>query len=134
MNAKTLRDLYRRILPSETAALLFDATFVLCIALWNVNIFINDEVTLAAQLVNLAHGTLSIDVMPARLYEGLSFGASAPVLGFSFEGHTYAFYTHAVPVFATPLYALIYLVSVSIGIRLFFALLWSFSIFMVCWL
>ncbi len=134
MNAKTLRDLYRRILPSETAALLFYATFVLCIALWNVNIFINDEVTLAAQLVNLAQGTLSIDVMPARLYEGLSFGASAPVLGFSFEGHTYAFYTHAVPVFAAPLYALIYLVSVSIGIRLFFALLWSFSIFMVCWL
>ncbi|MGZ4931717.1 MAG: hypothetical protein ACXV5P_02185 [Halobacteriota archaeon] len=134
MNAKTLRALYKRFLPNETAALLFYATFVLCIALWNVNIFINDEVTLAAQLQNLAHGMLSIEVMPTRLYEGLSFGASAPVLGFSFEGHTYAFYTHAVPVFAAPFYALIYLVSVSIGIRLFFALLWSFSIFMVCWL
>ncbi|MDD1721579.1 MAG: hypothetical protein LUP95_06300, partial [Euryarchaeota archaeon] len=134
MNAKTLRALYRRFLPDETAALLFYATFALCIALWNVNIFINDEVTLAAQLLNLAHGALSIEVMPARIYEGLSFGASAPILGFSFQGHTYGFYTHAVPVFAAPFYALIYLVSVSIGIRLFFAGLWSFSIFMVCWL
>ncbi len=134
MNAKTLRALYERILPSETAALLFYATFVLCIALWNVNIFINDEVTLAAQLLNLTHGTLSIEAMPARLYEGLSFGSSAPVLGFPYQGHTYAFYTHAVPVFASPFYALIYLASVSIGIRLLFALLWSFSIFMVCWL
>ncbi len=134
MNATTLRALYTRLLPNDSAALLFYATFVVCIALWNVNIFINDEVTLAAQLLNLAHGTLSIDVMPARLYEGLSFGASSPILGNSFQGHTYAFYTHAVPVLATPFYALIYLVSVSIGIRLFFALLWSFSIFMVCWL
>ncbi|MGZ4938108.1 MAG: hypothetical protein ACXV44_05385 [Halobacteriota archaeon] len=134
MNAKTLRALYRRFLPDDTAALLFYATFVLCIALWNVNIFINDEVTLAAQLLNLAHGALSIEAMPARLYEGLSFGSSAPILGFSFQGHTYGFYTHAIPVFAAPFYALIYLVSISVGIRLFFAWLWSFSILMVCWL
>ena len=134
MNFETLRALYRHILPNETSALFFYASFTLCVALWNVNIFINDEVTLAAQLLNLAHGTLAIETMPARLYEGLSFGASAPVLGFAYEGHTYAFYTHAVPVFAIPFYALLYLISMTVGIRLFFAWLWSFSVFMVCWL
>jgi len=134
MNFDTLRDLYRYILPNETSTLFFYASFTLCVALWNVNIFINDEVTLTAQLLNLSHGTLALETMPARLYEGLSFGASAPVLGFAYEGQTYAFYTHAVPVFATPFYALLYLISMTVGIRLFFAWLWSFSVFMVCWL
>jgi hypothetical protein len=134
MNLTKLRSFYRRVLPNDTAALLFYASIAICIAIWNVNIFINDEVTLAAQLLNLAHGVLSIETMPTRLYEGLSFGSSAPILGFTFQGHTYGFYTHAIAVFAAPFYALLYLISATVGIRLFFACLWSFSIFMVIWL
>jgi len=131
MSNNKLRSLYARVLPNETAALLFYASLAVCIAIWNVNIFINDEVTLAAELINLARGSLSIDTLPTKLYEGLSFGGSAPILGFSFQGHTYAFYTHAIPVFASPFYAFLYLISVTVGIRLFFAALWSFSVFMV---
>jgi hypothetical protein len=129
-----LLSLYRRILPNETAALLFYTSLAVCIAIWNVNIFINDEITLAAQLFNLGKGTLSIETAPVKLYEGLSFGASPPILGFTFHGHLYAFYTHAVPVFATPFYALLYFISITVGIRLFFAALWSLSLFMVIWL
>ncbi|MEI7826646.1 MAG: hypothetical protein WCI87_02470 [Euryarchaeota archaeon] len=134
MNLTKLRSVYRYVLPSDTAALLFYASLAICIAIWNVNIFINDEVTLAAQLYNLVHGALSIETTPTRIYEGLSFGSSAPILGFSFEGHMYAFYTHALAVFAAPFYAFLYLISVTVGIRLFFACVWSFSIFMVSWL
>lgn len=131
MNLTKLRSLYRRVLPNDTAALLFYASLAICIAIWNVNIFINDEVTLAAQLYNLAHGALSIQTTPTRLYEGLSFGSSAPILGFTFQGHLYGFYTHAIAVFAAPFYALLYLISATVGIRLFFAGVWSLSIFMV---
>ena len=134
MNLIKLRGFYRRVLPNDTAALLFFASLAICIAIWNVNIFINDEVTLAAQLLNLGHGALSIETTPTRLYEGLSFGSSAPILGFTFQGHVYAFYTHALAVFAAPFYALLYLISATVGIRLFFACLWSLSIFMVSWL
>jgi len=126
-----VRSFYTRVLPDETAALFFYASLVVCIAVWNVNIFINDEVTLAAELYNLGRGMLWIQTLPAKLYEGLSFGASAPILGFPFQGHTYAFYTDAIPVFASPFYAFIYLISVTVGIRLFFTALWSFSLFMV---
>jgi len=131
MNLTKLRSFYRCVLPNDTAALLFYASIAICIAIWNVNIFINDEVTLAAQLYNLAHGALSIQTTPTRLYEGLSFGSSAPILGFTFQGHMYGFYTHAIAVFAAPFYALLYLISVTVGIRLFFACVWSLSIFMV---
>ena len=131
MNLTKLRSLYRRVLPNDTAALLFYASLAICIAIWNVNIFINDEVTLAAQLYNLAHGALSIQTTPTRLFEGLSFGSSAPILGFTFQGHLYGFYTHAIAVFAAPFYALLYLISATVGIRLFFAGVWSLSIFMV---
>ena len=134
MISTKLLSLYRRILPNETAALFFYASLAVYIAIWNVNIFINDEVTLAAQLFNLGKGTLSIETAPAKLYEGLSFGASSPILGFTFHGHMYAFYTHAVAVFAAPFYAFLYLISVTVGIRLFFAGLWSLSLFMVIWL
>src|SRR5512136_2697278 len=115
MNLTKLRSFYRRVLPNDTAALLFYASLAICIAIWNVNIFINDEVTLAAQLLNLGHGVLSIETTPARLYEGLSFGSSAPILGFTFQGHMYGFYTHALAVFAAPFYALLYLVSATVG-------------------
>ena len=131
MNLTKLRSFYRCVLPNDTAALLFYASLAICIAIWNVNIFINDEVTLAAQLYNLGHGALSIETTPTRLYEGLSFGSSAPILGFTFQGHMYGFYTHAIAVFAAPFYALLYLISATVGIRLFFACLWSLSIFMV---
>lgn len=134
MISTKLLSLYRRILPNETAALFFYASLAVYIAIWNVNIFINDEVTLAAQLFNLGKGTLSIETAPAKLYEGLSFGASSPILGFTFHAHMYAFYTHAVAVFAAPFYAFLYLISVTVGIRLFFAGLWSLSLFMVIWL
>jgi hypothetical protein len=134
MTSTKLLGLYRRILPNETTALFFYASLALYIAIWNINVFINDEVTLAAQLFNLGKGTLSIDTSPARLYEGLSFGVSPPILGFTYQGHLYAFYTHAVPVFAAPFYAFLYLISVSIGIRLFFAGVWSASLFMFFWL
>jgi hypothetical protein len=129
-----LLNLYRRILPNETAALLFYASLAVYFSIWNVNIFINDEVTLAAQLFNLGKGTLWIETAPAKLYEGLSFGASPPILGFTFDGHSYAFYTHAVPAFATPFYAFLYLISVTVGVRLFFTALWSLSLFMIVWL
>jgi len=131
MSNNKLRSLYTRVLPNETAALFFYASLAVCIAVWNVNVFINDEVTLAAELYNLGRGTLWIQTLPTKLYEGLSFGASAPILGFPFQGHTYGFYTDAIPVFASPFYAFIYLISVTVGIRLFFAALWSFSVFMV---
>ena len=131
MSNNKLRSLYTRVLPNETAALFFYASLAVCIAVWNVNIFINDEVTLAAELYNLGRGTLWIQTLPTKLYEGLSFGASGPILGFPFQGHTYGFYTDAIPVFASPFYAFIYLISVTVGIRLFFAALWSFSVFMV---
>ena len=64
MSNNKLRSLYARVLPNETAALLFYASLAVCIAIWNVNIFINDEVTLAAELINLARGSLSIDTLP----------------------------------------------------------------------
>ena len=131
MSNNKLRGLYTRVLPNETAALFFYASLAVCIAVWNVNIFINDEVTLAAELYNLGRGTLWIQTLPTKLYQGLSFGTSAPILGFPFQGHTYGFYTDAIPVFASPFYAFIYLISITVGIRLFFAALWSFSIFMV---
>jgi len=134
MNLNKLRALYRYVLSNDTSALFFFASLAVCLAIWNVNIFINDEVTLAAQLINLGHGVLSIDATPTRLYEGLSFGASGPMLAFTYQGHVYAFYTHALAVFAAPFYALLYIISATVGIRLFVACLWSFSIFMVSWL
>ncbi len=134
MNLNKLRVLYRYVVSNDTSTIFFFASLAFCIALWNVNIFINDEVTLAAQLINLGHGVLSLEVTPTRLYEGLSFGASGPLLAFTYQGHVYAFYTHALAVFAAPFYALLYIISATVGIRLFFACLWSFSIFMVIWL
>jgi hypothetical protein len=134
MNLNKLRTFCRYILSDDMSAVFFFASLAFCIALWNVNIVINDEVTLAAQLINLGHGVLSLEMTPTRLYEGLSFGASGPLLAFTYQGHVYAFYTHALAVFAAPFYALLYIVSATVGIRLFFGCLWSFSIFMVSWL
>jgi hypothetical protein len=134
MNPIKLRTLYRYVFSDDTSTLFFFASLAFCLALWNLNIFINDEVTLAAQLINLGHGVLSLETTPTRLYEGLSFGGSGPMLAFTYQGHVYAFYTHALAVFAAPFYALLYIISATVGIRLFFASLWSFSIFMVSWL
>jgi 4-amino-4-deoxy-L-arabinose transferase-like glycosyltransferase len=134
MNLVKLRRVCRHFLSDDTSALFFFASLAVSIAIWNVNIFINDEVTLAAQLINLGNGALSLETTPTRLFEGLSFGASGPLLAFTFQGHVYAFYTHAIAVFAAPFYALLWLISATIGIRLFFACLWSLSIFMVSWL
>jgi hypothetical protein len=134
MNPIKLRTLYRYVFSDDTSTLFFFASLAFCLALWNLNIFINDEVTLAAQLINLGHGVLSLETTPTRLYEGLSFGASGPMLAFTYQGHVYAFYTHALAVFAAPFYAFLYIISATVGIRLFFASLWSFSIFMVSWL
>ncbi|MGZ4934867.1 MAG: hypothetical protein ACXV49_10290 [Halobacteriota archaeon] len=134
MNPIKLRTLYRYVFSDDTSTLFFFASLAFCLALWNLNIFINDEVTLAAQLINLGHGVLSLETTPTRLYEGLSFGASGPMLAFTYQGHVYAFYTHALAVFAAPFYGLLYIISATVGIRLFFASLWSFSIFMVSWL
>jgi len=134
MNPIKLRTLYRYVFSDDTSTLFFFASLTFCLALWNLNIFINDEVTLAAQLINLGHGVLSLETTPTRLYEGLSFGGSGPMLAFTYQGHVYAFYTHALAVFAAPFYGLLYIISATVGIRLFFASLWSFSIFMVSWL
>ena len=134
MNLNKLQELYRYVVSNDTSVIFFFASLAVCIALWNVNIFINDEVTLASQLINLGHGVLSLEATPTRLYEGLGFGASGPLLAFTYQGHVYAFYTHALAVFAAPFYALLYIISATVGIRLFFACLWSFSIFMVSWL
>ena len=134
MISETLKKLYRFVLPDNTSSLIFYASLALFIAIWNINIFINDEVTLAGQLFNLVHGSLSMAVMPDKIYEGLGFGTSAPILGFTLEGKVYAFYTHAVPVFATPFYYLLYVANITIGIRLFFITIESFSIFMIAML
>jgi len=134
MNPTKLWTLYRYVFSDDTSTLFFFASLTFCLALWNLNIFINDEVTLAAQLINLGHGVLSLETTPTRLYEGLSFGGSGPMLAFTYQGHVYAFYTHALAVFAAPFYGLLYIISATVGIRLFFASLWSFSIFMVSWL
>jgi hypothetical protein len=104
MNPIKLRTLYRYVFSDDTSTLFFFASLAFCLALWNLNIFINDEVTLAAQLINLGHGVLSLETTPTRLYEGLSFGASGPMLAFTYQGHVYAFYTHALAVFAAPFY------------------------------
>jgi hypothetical protein len=119
------------VLPDDTSSLIFYASLAIFIAIWNINIFINDEVTLAGQLFNLVHGSLSMAVMPEKIYEGLGFGNSAPILGFTLGGKVYAFYTHAVPVFATPFYYLLYGANITIGIRLFFITIESFLIFMI---
>ena len=134
MISETLKKLYRFVLPDNTSSLIFYASLALFIAIWNINIFLNDEVTLAGQLFNLVHGSLSMAVMPDKIYEGLGFGTSAPILGFTLEGKVYAFYTHAVPVFATPFYYLLYVANITIGIRLFFTTIESFSIFMIAML
>jgi len=134
MNPIKLRKFCRNVFSDDTSTLFFFASLAFCLALWNLNIFINDEVTLAAQLINLGHGVLSLETTPTLLYEGLSFGASGPMLAFTYQGHLYAFYTHALAVFAAPFYGLLYVISATVGIRLFFAGLWSFSIFMVSWL
>jgi hypothetical protein len=131
MISATLKKLYRFVLPDDTSALIFYASLAIFIAIWNINIFINDEITLAGQLFNLVHGSLSMAVMPEKIYEGLGFGNSAPILGFTLEGKVYAFYTHAVPVFATPFYYLLYGANITIGIRLFFITIESFLIFMI---
>jgi len=131
MISEILKKLYRFVLPDNTSSLIFSASLALFIAIWNINIFINDEVTLAGQLFNLVHGSLSMAVMPDKIYEGLGFGTSAPILGFTLGGKVYAFYTHAVPVFATPFYCLLYVANITIGIRLFFITIESFSIFMI---
>ena len=83
MISETLKKLYRFVLPNNTSSLIFYASLALFIAIWNINIFINDEVTLAGQLFNLVHGSLSMAVMPEKIYEGLGFGNSAPILGFT---------------------------------------------------
>jgi Dolichyl-phosphate-mannose-protein mannosyltransferase len=134
MNLIKLRAFYRYILSNDTSVVFFFASLAFCLALWNLNIFINDEVTLAAQLINLGHGVLSLETTPTKLFEGLSFGSSGPLLAFTYQGHLYAFYTHALAVFAAPFYAFLYIINVTVGIRLFFASLWSFSIFMISWL
>lgn len=131
MISETLKKVYRFVLPDDTSSLIFYASLAIFIAIWNINIFINDEVTLAGQLFNLVHGSLSMTVMPEKIYEGLGFGNSAPILGFTLGGKVYAFYTHAVPVFATPFYYLLYGANITIGIRLFFMTIESFLIFMV---
>ena len=95
MNLNKLWTFCRYIASDDLSVVFFFASLAFCIALWNVNIFINDEVTLAAQLINLGHGVLSLEMTPTRLYEGLSFGASGPLLAFTYQGHVYAFYTHA---------------------------------------
>jgi len=134
MNLNKLWTLYRYVVSNDTSVIFFFTSLAVCIALWNVNIFINDEVTLASQLINLGNGVLSLEATPTRLFEGLGFGASGPLLAFTYQGHVYAFYTHALAVFAAPFYALLYIISATVGIRLFFACLWSFSICMVSWL
>ena len=135
MISETLKKLYKFVLPDDTSSLIFYASLALFIAIWNINIFLNDEVGLVGQLFNLVHGSLSLAVMPDKIYEGLSFGNRfgncVPIQSFTLGGKVYALCTHAVPVFATPFYYLLYVANITIGIRLFFVTVESFSIFMI---
>lgn len=104
------------------SVILFLTALIFLISMWDVHIFFQDEKPVVNQLVNLEHGSVSLDIIKIPL------GAA----GYIQAGNkTYPGDSLAVPVFAFPVYILLSIISFFINIALFFILFWSVLIILL---
>jgi len=83
-----------------------------------VGLLLNDEWITANQLTNLKHGSLTVEVIKYGTDRGI----------YNVSGRPVGAYTHALPVFALPVYYALSAVAHIINLRLFFILVWLFAV------
>ena len=83
-----------------------------------MGLLLNDEWITANQLTNLKHGSLTVEVIKYGTDRGI----------YNISGRPVGAYTHALPVFALPVYYALSAVAHIINLRLFFILVWLLAV------
>jgi hypothetical protein len=110
--------LFNSIFPDRTSILIFLLAFTLLLTFWQVGLLLNDEWITANQLTNLKHGSLTVDVIKYGTDRGI----------YNMRGRPVGAYTHALPVFALPVYYALSAVAHIINLRLFFIFVWLLAV------
>jgi hypothetical protein len=110
--------LFNSISHDRTAILTFLLAFSLLLSFWQVGLLLNDEWITANQLTNLKNGSLSVEV--------IKYGGDRGI--YSMSGRPVGAYTHALPVFALPVYYALSTVDRLINLRLFFIFVWLLAV------
>ena len=92
--------------------------FTLLLSFWQVGLLLNDEWITANQLTNLKHGSLTVDEIKYGTDRGI----------YNIGGKPVGAYTHALPVFALPVYYALSAVAHIINLRLFFIFVWLLAV------
>jgi hypothetical protein len=110
--------LFNSIFPDRTAIVIFLLAFTLLLSFWQVGLLLNDEWITANQLTNLKHGSLTVDV--------IKYGGDWGI--YDMGGRPVGAYTHALPIFALPVYYALAAIAYIINLRLFFIFVWLFAL------
>lgn len=110
--------LFNSIFPDRTSIVIFLLAFTLLISFWQVGLLLNDEWVTANQLTNLKNGSLTVDV--------IKYGTDWGI--YDMSGRPVGAYTHALPVFALPVYYALSAVDHIINLRLFFIFVWLLAV------
>jgi hypothetical protein len=110
--------LFNSIFPDRTAIVIFLLAFTLLLTFWQVGLLLNDEWITANQLTNLKNGSLTVEV--------IKYGGDWGI--YNMSGRSVGAYTHALPVFALPVYYVLAAVDHIINLRLFFILVWLLAV------
>jgi len=109
-----LSHLFHSIFPDRTSIIIFLLAFTLLLTFWQVGLLLNDEWISANQLTNLKNGSLYA--------ETIKYGTDRGI--YNVSGRPVASYTHALPVFALPIYCALSAVDHLVNLRLFFIFIW----------
>ena len=110
--------LFNSIFPDRTAIVIFLLAFTLLLSFWQVGLLLNDEWITANQLTNLKNGSLTVEV--------IKYGGDWGI--YDMSGRPVGAYTHALPIFALPVYYALSAVDHLINLRLFFILVWLLAV------
>ncbi len=110
--------LFNSIFPDRTAIVIFLLAFTLLLSFWQVGLLLNDEWITANQLTNLKNGSLTVEV--------IKYGGDWGI--YDMGGRPVGAYTHALPVFALPVYYALSAVAHIVNLRLFFIFVWLFAV------
>jgi len=106
------------IFPDRTSIVIFLLAFTLLLSFWQVGLLLNDEWVTANQLTNIKNGSLTVEVIKY----GTDFGIPAV------SGRPVGAYTHALPVFALPVYYALSAVAHISNLQLFFIFVWLLAV------
>ena len=110
--------LLHSIFPDRTAIVIFLLAVTLLLSFWQVGTLLNDEWITANQLTNLKNGSLTVEV--------IKYGGDWGI--YNMSGRPVGAYTHALPVFALPVYYALSAVDHIINLRLFFIIVWLLAV------